>query len=125
MRARVCVCAFECLCESVCVCVCECACLCVFVGVFLCACVCLCVFLCVCAHSLRAYTVFDQQKSNLLVVHIRLRNVFDNGDEKFDVREKLDKTEPVHGSCSGANQRNQGEKEHPQQKQSKGKERWK
>jgi len=52
------------------------------------------------------------------VVHIRLRNVFDNGDKEFDIREILDETVPVHSPCSSANQRNQGEKKHPQQEQS-------
>jgi len=61
------------------------------------------------APSVRAFT---------LVVHVGLRNVLDDGDEKFEIGQKLGESQPSHDVRRRENQAHHRVKTHGQQKSS-------
>ena len=48
----------------------------------------------------------------LLVIHVSLRHVFDEGDDQFDVGEIFYKSEPIDDLRCGQDQTHGGEKKH-------------
>ena len=55
---------------------------------------------------------------NLLIIHIGLRNILDDGDEKFQVGQIIDECQPIHGASSGKDETHDGKQKHTEKQRS-------